>query len=152
MKLNKVDIIKLQSNVYRDYLGDEWEINFPLGIVFRGYENNPISQSMPITYTTLNPLQAAEYSEKIACLDPNVSNTADLNSIPFSYDDGNDLILKVENFAINLAQSSSEFDSAFIELDTGVMDGPELILFEPEKAKIIGHLEINWEDQSISII
>jgi hypothetical protein len=151
-----MDYIELQKEVFQElqHPDEGWEINFPLGVVFRGYAEKWVSQYMPITFTSLNPLQAQEYSDRIICIEPNVTNTIDLR--PLISDDevdqqyGGDYGIYIEDLAIKLA-NESKFDSAFVETE-GNMPGPELILFEPEKAKVIGHLEINWGEMILSII
>jgi hypothetical protein len=66
-------------------------------------------------------------------------------------EDANEYLIKIEETAAKLAQSNSGFDSAYVFTDTGWMDGPELILFEPQKAELLGHVTVDWDNQRIVV-
>jgi hypothetical protein len=149
-----VDYRRIQAEIFRDYLDyDGWQYSFETGVVFRGYKEEWISSEMGVLYTSLNPLQAAEYSPNIAVLNPNVMRTADLlPMVPLTgEEDANEYLIKIEETAAKLAQSNSGFDSAYVFTDTGWMDGPELILFEPQKAELLGHVTVDWDNQRIVV-
>lgn len=147
-----VDYRQIQTEIFREYLDyDDWQYDFKPGIVFRGYKKEWASSVMDIIYTSLSPLQAYEYSPKVAALNPNVVRTADLLQIVRLTGEEDDYLIEIEEAAARLAKSNSGFDSAYVFTDTGWMDGPELILFEPQKAEFLGHVTIDWDNQTMAI-
>lgn len=139
-----------QKEVFEELKYDDWQYDFELGTVFRGNNKKWSESPMGVIFTSLNPLQAAEYGE-VTALNPNVSHTADLEPFIEPAEDANEYLLKIEKAAIKLAQNNQGFDSAYIMTNTGWMDGPELILFEPNKVEVLGRVEIGWDTNTIRI-
>ena len=158
--IQSFDFNKLRSHPTNLYIGnawneifeeDDWELDVNSNWVYRGDTSPNIASSE--VYVTPNPLVAEQYASTVwayKLLIPEILDITDL------YNHLLPLHISIEDFYTTIDQLKNTFRSRGIEavgyIADGHISGTEIFVFDPSKLKLLGEVEINYDEMVIRLM